>query len=197
MTIIALTGYGQSGKDTAGDILVRRGYTRLGMGDVLRDACVALDPIITPRGHTRYSEALEDFGYEEAKRHYPEFRSFMERLGTEFAEAIGYPELWIETLLRGHDASEKIVMTSCRRKCEARAVESRGGAVWRIERPFRGPISDHPVETEMDDWAFDCVIPNDGTIEDLESLVTIASLTVESRARLANLTDRQLRRVDL
>lgn len=202
--IIAVTGYAQAGKDAVGKILVEQaGYERLGMGDVLRDACVALNPILEQDyDYTlRYADLLRDVGYERAKSaRYPEFRAFMERLGTEFAEAIGYPELWIDTLLRDYFEDADLVMTSCRRKVEARAVVAAGGRVWRINRPGVGPVSDHPVEREMDDWEYDTIIDNDGTLEDLALKVRIAlatnERTVAPSARVL-MTDRELHRVDL
>jgi hypothetical protein len=38
------------------------------------------------------------------------------------------------------------------------------------------PANDHPSETALDDWAFDVVIDNNGTIEELVTRVVNAAL---------------------
>lgn len=210
--IIALTGYARSGKDEVGRILVERaGFVRLGMGDILRDACIALNPIVhvDPDGYkVRYDELLRYEGYEDSKIGYPEFRSFMERLGTEFAEAIGYPKLWIDTLLhKADDIDTDIVMTSCRRRVEAEAVVENGGKVWRVTRPGVGPVSSHSAEYEMGGWDFDEYIENDGTLEELvfkvldildgDEVERLVTHLARRQERLATLTQRELERVDL
>lgn len=171
--IIALSGYAQSGKDTVADYLVDTyGFEKAGMNAILRDACVALDPIVNAWGvsgvhNARYSEMLSEFGYERAKKQFPEFRAFMQRLGTEFAEAIDYPELWVTVLLKHCDPDKNYVMSSCRRWIEATAITEAGGFIVRVDRPGTAPANDHPSETEIDSWQFDARIYNDAGIDEL------------------------------
>ena len=56
---------------------------------------------------------------------------------------------------------------------EAQAIKDNGGIVIRVNRPKKGIVVGnlaqelHPSETSLDDWNFDVVIENDGSIEDL------------------------------
>lgn len=53
-SLIGLTGLARSGKDTVGAMLVERyGYTRVAFADGIRDAALALDPIVTMVNTTR------------------------------------------------------------------------------------------------------------------------------------------------
>lgn len=171
--IVALSGYAQSGKDTVADHLSEHhGFEKLGMNQILREACVALNPIVDAWSHTnghevRYTDALTLSDYENAKKNFPEFRAFMQRLGTEFAEAIGHPELWVALLLERTSRFEDYVFSSCRRWVEAEAIKRAGGLIVRVNRPGAAPANDHPSETEVDKWPFDITIANSGTLEDL------------------------------
>lgn len=202
--IVAVTGWPNAGKDAIGDIFVGQGFARLAMGaDVLLPACLALNPLtpssLVPRADSRFADVIERAGYEEAKRN-PEVRAFMQRLGYEFLEAIGRPALWIECLMdkfAGGDA----VMTSCRRRVECETVRRRGGEIWRVNRPGIDP-GDHPVEHEVDEYPFDVVIENDGTLADLAFAVTSELVQARLRQRAARTesvvwTDHELKRVDL
>lgn len=173
--IIALNGYAQSGKDTVADHLVQAyGFRKIGMNEILREACIALDPVIASKWTSNgsvidlhYSEALDKYGYEQCKAEFPNFREFMQRLGTEFAEAIGHPELWVQVLLERVEPLEDVVMSSCRRWVEALTIQQAGGFIWRVDRPGTGPANDHPSETEIDSWQFDARINNDAGIKEL------------------------------
>jgi hypothetical protein len=51
-------------------------------------------------------------------------------------------------------------------------VAKRGGVMIRVERPGVGPTKDkhgraHVSETALDDWPFDHVLVNDGSVDDL------------------------------
>jgi dephospho-CoA kinase len=47
MTVIGLTGYAQTGKDTVGEILVRdHGFKRVAFADAVRECVYALNPLI-------------------------------------------------------------------------------------------------------------------------------------------------------
>ena len=45
------------------------------------------------------------------------------------------------------------------------------GKVYDVRRPGVGPVSDHISEHDLDDWPFDGIIHNDGTLVDLEGEV--------------------------
>ncbi len=78
------------------------------------------------------------------------------------------------------------IITDCRFPNEAQAIKTRGGIVVRVNRRVEetytdvngvkttiviGPLDLHPSETSLDNWEFDYVIENNGTIEELTSEV--------------------------
>lgn len=65
---------------------------------------------------------------------------------------------------------------------EAKAIKDRDGLVIRINRPVIGKewnAPTHPSEISLDDWNFDYVIDNDGTIDDLINKVKIMMNTLK------------------
>ncbi len=67
----------------------------------------------------------------------------------------------------------KWVITDTRFPNEAKAIKDRGGIVIRVNRPVHALSQDnkctvlHPSEVSLDNWEFDYVIQNKGTVEDL------------------------------
>lgn len=64
------------------------------------------------------------------------------------------------------------IITDCRFPNEAQAIKDKGGIVIRVNRPdYSIQITEvklkHPSETSLDNWEFDYVIENNGTIEEL------------------------------
>jgi hypothetical protein len=199
--IIALSGYAQSGKDTVADYLVEEhGFEKLGMNGLIREACEALNPIIhwdRDDGYFTYKQAMEEYGYEFSKKRLLDFRPFMQRLGTEFAEALGHPEMWIRLLLERCYPEKDYVMPSCRRWVEAQEIVNHStpgmpytnGYIVRVNRPGCVPANDHPSEVELDSWPFDYVIDNDKSIGDLgvqaEIAYAVCCLTRPDRSQLS------------
>lgn len=93
MTIVGLSGYKQSGKNTVARIIsdLSPGSEETAFADPLRALAKAIDPIVDfydPNevrggGPMYYSEALEEYGYERAKALLPEFRRHLQRLGSD------------------------------------------------------------------------------------------------------------------
>jgi hypothetical protein len=178
MTIIALSGYGTCGKDSVADILVNEyGFVKYAWADTLRLAAEALNPIIAcgvDGEEIRYNDALSDYGYNTAKSLFPEFRTVLQRLGTEVGRNLIGDNVWVNATMRRiereRSLSDNIVVADTRFPNEAYAVqaqpESRNYVV-RVHRPGVGPVSDHPSETSLDDFPFDFVVDNDGTLDDL------------------------------
>ena len=63
------------------------------------------------------------------------------------------------------------VITDCRFKNEAEAVKLKGGFIVRVNRPGVNPINNHDSEVELDNYHFDYVINNDGSLYDLRNKV--------------------------
>lgn len=77
----------------------------------------------------------------------------------------------------------KWIISDCRFPNEGQAIKDRGGVIWRINRPEASqpdmdllskklyPPKRHSSETSLDNWNFDRVIDNSGTLEELLSKV--------------------------
>lgn len=50
---------------------------------------------------------------------------------------------------------------------EAKSIKDRGGIILRVNRQLESNTNSHPSETSLDEYNFDYVINNDGTLEDL------------------------------
>jgi deoxynucleotide monophosphate kinase-like protein len=178
--IIGISGYARSGKDTIADILIRNhGFTRVAFADKLREVLYALNPIVLGwnegygygTGVWHVQSVIDEYGwdgYKESPFGY-EIRRLLQRIGTEAGREVLGDNVWVDAL--DWHAARNIVIPDARFRNEAVAVKSRGGAMWRVWRPGIGPANGHVSETGLDDWDFDLVLDNDGTIEDLEQQV--------------------------
>lgn len=178
MTLIGLSGYAQTGKDTVAAILVdRHRYTRVAFADKLKAIAEDIDPIVGRTGHRLgddlgwLDDCIETNGEDRwswAKRN-PETRRFLQKLGEACRTHID-PNVWIDAALNNAPAGD-IVISDVRYSNEAQAIVDMGGEIWRISRPGVGPANGHISETALDDWPFGRLITNDGTVEDLAGVV--------------------------
>jgi hypothetical protein len=173
---IGLSGYARSGKDTVAGILIDEGWKRFAFADKLKLAVLRLDPIIeNVNGRYTVSTAIKDFGPEKTKELFPEYRRLLQVMGTEVGRDMFGDNFWVDQALREVQDDDLAVFTDCRFPNEAQAIKDRGGVVWRVERPGFGPINGHASETSLDDWDFDGIIQNNGTLDDLTYKVGIYS----------------------
>ena len=176
--IIGLSGYARSGKDTVADILVRDyGFVKVSFAEPMRDALYALNPRI---GYgSSLQNIIDEYGWDGYKL-FPEFdeiRELMQRLGTEVGRKMFGESFWVmaaEGIMLNHlNDGKNVVFTDVRFPNEAAMIEEyNDGEVWRVRRPGVFPANDHVSETGMDDYEFDAYIDNNGTLEDLEVMVS-------------------------
>lgn len=180
MRLIGLSGYARAGKDTVGEILVRdHGFTRVSFADKLREAALAIDPILwtwVPPGKervaVRLSTVIDIHGWEYCKENYPEVRRLLQALGTEAGRNILGENIWVTAAFKGLDPDGKYVFTDVRFPNEYHAIGSWGGEVWRVSRPDTAPVNAHPSETALDDgFYFHRYVHNNSTIKSLEVAV--------------------------
>lgn len=176
--LIALHGYSRTGKDAVGQRIVEQGAVRFAKGDTLKDVAEAINPMIARDGSDHMGDRLADIihhlGREKAKDVYPDYRRFLQEMADRVVDAVGR-DVWNEALYEQIDASdhEFIVLTRVCLPIEVEPLHARGGEVWTIQRPGYGPVNDPTTgkpnanEIAMDDYPFDRVIVNDGTLEDL------------------------------
>lgn len=177
---IGLSGYARAGKDTAAAILADQGWQRASFAAALKDALYALDPLTsTHPGYCVSQIVHEPVDWERAKDDYPEVRRLLQRMGTEVGREFFGENCWVDLAFRRIPDGSRVVFSDCRFPNEAAAIKAAGGELWRIERPGCSPVNAHPSETALDEYAFDWYITNDGTLDDLRSLIGAASWFVE------------------
>ena len=102
-------------------------------------------------------------------------REFLQTLGTRALRDNLNENVWINSLFGNFNESSQWLVTDTRFPNEANAIKERGGIVVRVDRGLS--TGDHPSETALDDYEFDYVIPNTGTIEELiEEVVKFVTL---------------------
>lgn len=184
MEIIALSGYARSGKDEVSNILVKEfGFKKVAFADKLREVLYALNPTLIGRfeisenaviPQVTLQEVIDIYGWDGYKEsmYGLEIRRLLQRLGTEAGRETLWDSIWIDAALTGHDEDAKIVISDARFINEFEAIISRGGYVWRVDRPGVGPANDHKSETEAVGYEkFSMQIYNDGDLEDLRKVV--------------------------
>jgi hypothetical protein len=196
--IIGLSGYARSGKDEAAKVLVEEfGFTRVAFADKLREVLYALNPIVQADfgfefrsewhgpGFIMLQEAIDTYGWDgyKASEFSTEIRRLLQRLGTEAGRQTLWDSIWIDAAFKPYERTGKdIVVTDARFPNEGRAIAERDGYIWRVNRPSVGPAvgkdgSIHPSETSLDNWPFDMVLSNDGTLEEYHDKIRNAYAT--------------------
>ena len=94
-------------------------------------------------------------------------RDFLQKLGTDAVRDGLHTNAWVNALIADYTNESKWVITDTRFPNEAEAIRKKDGILIRVERPGVKPINNHPSETGLDDYTFDHVIKNNGSIEDL------------------------------
>ena len=111
-------------------------------------------------------------------------RKLLQLLGTECGREILHPDIWVNALfadykkvMRTNANKEpdlfnmpKWIITDVRFPNEAQAIKDKGGIVIRVNRDNGTraiDVNPHPSETALDNYKFDEVIENNGSIEEL------------------------------
>lgn len=168
---IALSGYAESGKDTVADYLGERyGYTKVAFADPLRDFAWAVNPIVEygQDGPIRYQDALETYGYTEAKMLFPELRELLQRIGTEGARGVFGDSFWVDLAGKEADKHDLVAVPDCRFPNEAEWVvdDADGVVVW-ISRVGNDAVNTHASDNSLNEWDFNYVLTNDGSFDEL------------------------------
>jgi ABC-type dipeptide/oligopeptide/nickel transport system ATPase component len=94
-------------------------------------------------------------------------REFLQKLGTSALRDGLHENTWINALMADYVSESNWIITDTRFPNEAEAIKKAGGIIIRIERPGIDPVNLHTSETSLDNWDFDHVVVNDGSITDL------------------------------
>lgn len=187
---MGIAGRARSGKDTAAGLLVAEyGFTRVAFADPLKDALVALDPVVVAsNGRTaRLRDVLDVFGgWEGVKGHSlwaPVVRALMQDFGDAVRGHVGV-DVWRDAAVaRVHGvlgSGGRVVVSDVRYPNEFEAVRGLGGVMVRVVRggvssvagasgvgpAAGGPAAGvgHPSECALDDglvWRADVVVSSD------------------------------------
>lgn len=196
--LIGLTGPRQNGKSTVAALLRQHfGCVTFAFADALREMAFAVNPIISTAGakweivnhlaavkhasgapswdltEFRYDFILQTLGYDKAKESIPDFRGFLQRLGTEGVRGTFGPDAWVNALALRLD-EPRATIADVRFLSEEEYVHRVGGRVWRILRPSEQHQDSHASEVEMQSIKADRTILNDGTLSGLEARVRAA-----------------------
>jgi len=169
--IIGLTGYAQSGKDTLASILVEKyGYSRIAFADKIRDFLYGINPMVacSPTGYLQ--DLVNLVGWDKAKQE-PQVRRLLQDLGISARDLID-ENIWVTSALSSVTKDQRVVVTDVRFENEAMMIKLMGGQLWRVKRVGVGPVNNHVSESELDGYKMDQIFLNNGTLEDLELLVT-------------------------
>ncbi len=175
MTIIGISGKATAGKDTVayyyGKYCKDR-CTILHFADSLKDCCQGL---LIPFG-------TYDMSLQETKKLIIPWmgkdytvRNLLQDVGNAFRDSIT-PDFWVNIMIGKIAAINKngsidtILIPDVRYPNEFRMIKDLGGEVWRVERP-NIEVMNHISETALDDYTFDKVIENNGTITDLQNTI--------------------------
>lgn len=105
------------------------------------------------------------------------YSEFLQRLGTEAVRNNIHTNAWVNAFYAdfvaegiGNDLSEpQWIVTDVRFQNEADEIKARGGIVVRISRNESSAENLHSSETALDNYPFDYIINNRGTLKGLES----------------------------
>jgi len=167
--IIGLSGYAKVGKDEVAQILVKKyGFKRIAFADPIRELLLEINPILANGYHLK--TIINEEGWTLAKNK-EEVRRLLQELGVGARQVLG-DDVWVVAALRKmENFKENYVITDVRFENEAVMVRQLGGEIWRIQRPGIQAVNNHVSELEMDGYKFDRVLRNEGTLEELESLI--------------------------
>lgn len=197
--IIGLCGYARAGKDTVARVLVEEfKFVKIAFADPLREMALAIDPMISLAGcdydtamvirkhprafdatppvtigafniSARYSVIIDALGYERAKS-LPDFRRFLQRLGTEGGRGCLWESIWIDAFERRAQAviaaGKSVVISDVRFPNEA-AWAAEHGELWRIDRAGLTEGA-HESEAHVKHFSPHRSLVNDSTIAVLE-----------------------------
>lgn len=165
--IIGLTGKKQSGKSTIAELLVDSfDFECIAFADTLRDICGALYPEIdfwddtlkeSPQGKLQLTP-----------------RHILQKVGTDIFRKHFHEDIWVDIVRYKLDnwleEGQDVVIPDVRFDNEARMIKEYNGYIWKVERISLESIDNHISEQGIS-LPPDCVIVNNGTIDDLYSLI--------------------------
>lgn len=94
-------------------------------------------------------------------------REVLQVVGTDIFRNMFDNDIWVKAAFNGLPDCDYIIFTDVRFPNEANAIKAKNGKVIRINRPSNA-VDVHISETALDNYEFDLIISNTGTLLDLE-----------------------------
>lgn len=169
--IIGLTGYKESGKDTAAAYLIKHHkFERRAFADPLKRSVAALLDIPFSEIDKMKNDPNSGIELRGDSDTFIMFRTFLQRYGTESHRDVFGKDFWLDHTLpmNGFYVGKNIVITDVRFENEFARVWALNGFIVGIDRPSSPlmPKDKHPSE-DIDFNLPDYIITNDGTFNDL------------------------------
>lgn len=162
--LIALYGPSRSGKDSIAGMLVRNfNFEQRNLASTIRNILLPVFDAVCPE----VSAIAREEGWDKVKQLYPYSVDAMIALGQGGRDFID-KDVWLNACV--NKPYSNLVIADVRQMNEANYIYKHGGELWKIEREgsqVRG------MDGLLDDLEFDAVIQNNGTLEDLETIVNI------------------------
>jgi len=96
-------------------------------------------------------------------------RDFLQLLGTNAIRDNLHKNTWVNALMADYSEQSNWIITDCRFPNELIEVKKRLGTSIRINREGIKPVNNHPSEVALDNYEFDYIIENNGSLEDLDN----------------------------
>jgi hypothetical protein len=97
-------------------------------------------------------------------------RQLLQKLGTDALRDNLHENVWVNALMADFTKDSNWIVTDCRFPNEAKIIEEKGGILLRVERSTCN-LGTHPSETALDNFPFEHVIFNNGSMDDLRNEV--------------------------
>lgn len=170
--LIGISGRAGSGKDTVADYLWKKyGFLKMSFADPLKRAASNM-----------FGVKLEAFYDQEMKEEIIDFwglspRRMAQLLGTEATKPVFGPDIWIKRFVVSYApvaATDHVVIPDVRFELEAHFIRAAGGQIVHLRRSGQsldGETATHTSEDGIEYVPGDIVIENNGSLEDLYSIV--------------------------
>jgi hypothetical protein len=167
--IIGLNGYAKSGKDEVAQFIreINQSFQIKKFSGKLKYIASMLTDIPADRFEDQSFKSRIITGWDMTGR------EMLQRLGTEAIRNNLHEKAWVNALFADHHQHAKWVITDCRFPNEAQEIKDYGGIIVRVNRTGFGPVNNHPSETALDDYDFDAIIENNGSLNDLKETTRI------------------------
>lgn len=92
-------------------------------------------------------------------------RELLQKFGTAIRNEV-CDDFWVKACLKDYEEGDNWLISDVRFKSEAKGIKDLDGIILRVNREGAG-TGNHISEIDLDDYSFDYVINNDGSMEDL------------------------------